>query len=714
MTSLRLRWPRALGRWAAGTACLAWLGAFGGFHLGLAAAGIAALAAVVAGRWSSPVRLVSVVVIAASLSGVAAAGRIERTLEAAAPKGSVDVVGVVVEDPRPYGTSSRFVFEPSHLLVADVWRSFPGAPLAVVADDDEAEAGDTVRVAGEGRSRPDMVRGDPVAGVIHAARVTRWAGSSNPLFVAGNGLRARVAAGLEGHQGDPAAALLAGFLIGDTSGLEPADTDALRRAGLTHYVAVSGSNVALFLAAWWLVAAPFAWNPRLRAVIGLVGLAVFVVVTRWEPSVVRAATMAGLVLGARIAGFPLDAWAALGAAVTLLLLVSGDLAVNVGFQLSAAATAGVLVGAGMFAGRRPRWLWATFGATMAAQAAVVPLLMSHFGGVPLLAPVANLLAAPLVTLSTALGGVGVLTGVDVLVSVGLGAGRVVLAIAHTAAGWPQLGWAGVGMVGVLIAMVRRRRTRAVALAATIVAGAVMVAPVGPPTVPTMTVIDVGQGDAILLQDPSGWMVLVDGGRDPQVLSRALRERGVRRIHVLVATHGDFDHVGGFVGIFDRVDVDELWVPDQPDLGDVLPELVEEAAGHSIPVLRQREGAAKQVGEYELAVLGPRRRYAESNNGSIVLWVTVAGSTVLLPGDIGAVAQGELEAMRADVMLVPHHGSSTTDLEWLAANAPSLAIVSVGRHNTYGHPSPEVMEVLTDAGVPVWMTPEHGDIVLPFG
>ena len=718
MTALRLRWPQALGRWAAGAAGLAWVGAFAGFHLGPAAVGgavvMAGLVAAVGRRWSTPARLVSVVVIAAAISGAAASNRVERTLEAAAPVGVVDVVGVVAEDPRPYGESLRFVFEPSYLFVAGAWRPYPGAPLAVVADGDLPEAGDTVRVEGVGRSRPALVRGDPVAGVVNAGQVTRVAGSSNPLFVAGNQLRARVTSGLEGHQEDPAAALLAGFLIGDTSSLDAADTEALRRAGLTHYVAVSGSNVALFLAAWWLVAAPFAWNPRLRAGIGLVGLAVFVVVTRWEPSVVRAATMAGLVLGARIAGFPLDAWAALGGAVTLLLLVSGDLAVNVGFQLSAAATAGVLVGAGMFAGRRPRWLWATLGATMAAQAAVVPLLMSHFGGVPLLAPVANLLAAPLVTLSTALGGIGVLTGVDILVSLGLGAGRVVLAIAHAAAGWPQLGWAGVGMVGVLAAMVRRRATRAIALAAMVLAGTAMAMPAGLPAVPTMTVLDVGQGDAVLLQDPNGWTVLVDGGRDPQVLGRALQDHGVRRIHVLVATHGDFDHVGGFVGLFDRVDVGRLWVPDQPDLGDVLPELVVDAGEHGIPVVRRRAGAVERSGHIELATLGPRRRYAESNNGSIVLWVTVAGSTVLLPGDIGAVAQDEIEAVRPDVMLIPHHGSSTTDLDWLAAHVPSLAIVSVGRDNTYGHPAPEVMQVLDDAGVPVWLTSEHGDIVVPFG
>ena len=159
-----------------------------------------------------------------------------------------------------------------------------------------------------------------------------------------------------------------------------------------------------------------ATSPRLRSVLGLVGLVIFVVVTRWEPSVVRAAAMAGLILSGRALALPLDAWTALGVAVAGLLLFSGDLSVSVGFQLSVAATCGVLVGARLFADRRPKWLWSALGATLSAQVAVVPLLLLHFQTVPLLAPLANLMAAPVVTIATIFGGVGVLSGVSILVA----------------------------------------------------------------------------------------------------------------------------------------------------------------------------------------------------------------------------------------------------------------------------------------------------------
>lgn len=265
MTALELRWPGGVGRWAVLAAGLAWVGALAGYHAGIAPVVAIAAVGVAVGRTSGRAAGVSVVVVAAAVSGALAAHRMERTLEAPAPAGRVELVGVVLEDPRPYGESFRLVLQPQALLVTEQWKPFSGAPLAVVADERFPVAGGTVRVSGVGRPGPELVRGDPVAGVIYADALARVAAPTNPLFVAGNALRSRVSAGLASHRSDSAAPLLAGFLIGDTTALDPADTEALRRAGLTHYVAVSGSNVALFLAAWWLVAAPFAWNPRLRA-----------------------------------------------------------------------------------------------------------------------------------------------------------------------------------------------------------------------------------------------------------------------------------------------------------------------------------------------------------------------------------------------------------------------------------------------------------------
>ena len=131
----------------------------------------------------------------------------------------------------------------------------------------------------------------------------------------------------------------------------------------------------------------------------------------------------------------------------------------------------------------------------------------------------------------------------------------------------------------------------------------------------------------------------------------------------------------------------------------------------VPVARLRSGVTRRLGTFTIEVVGPGRRFQSANDGSLVLWVRTAHRTLLLAGDIEAVAQRELPAVLPDVMLVPHHGSATSDLDWLARTAGQLAVISVGE-NTYGHPSPAVLEALRVAGVQVQLTRDVGDVVVP--
>ena len=269
-----------------------------------------------------------------------------------------------------------------------------------------------------------------------------WSGHvsrARPAGVAGGWIGARIVAvrrlvieRLRPDQ-DPGRALLAGFLLGDTSRLSETDDESMRRAGLSHFVAVSGSNVALFLGALFVIAGPLGWSSRRRAVLGLAGLAFFVVLIGPDASVLRAAVMAGLVLLARPFGLRPDTWTVIAAGVGLLLLAAPELAFSLAFQLSVAATVGVLVGTGWFGQIRPEWLRVSLGASCGAQLAVAPILLMSFGSVPLWSPLANLVAAPLVVASTGLAAAGSVIGADVLVAVGAVSARAVLGIAHLVA-----------------------------------------------------------------------------------------------------------------------------------------------------------------------------------------------------------------------------------------------------------------------------------------
>jgi len=652
---------------------------------------------------------VLVLVAAGAVSGSLAAAR-ESGHAAVVPTGRIVLSGVAGSDPSGPPGSEGFTVRPDHVLVGGRWEPWSGPRLYVRRGADVA-TGEPVLVQGVLEPALFRVRSGPVAGVIDDAIVTRLGAARNPLMRIANRLRSRVLGSLSSVGRTPEGALVAGFLIGDTRNLPDTDYEALRLAGLSHFVAVSGSNVALFLAAWWLATGPLGWGPRRRAAMGLLGIVVFAVVTRWEPSVIRASVMAGVVLIGRLAGVPVGPWAALGWAVAAVVGVSGGIVHDVGFQLSVAATAGILAGAPLFTGRRPRWVWVTLGATLSAQAAVAPLLLHHFGTIPLFAPVTNLIAAPLVAASTSVGGVGAIVGSTPVVGAGAWLAHLVLVVARHAAGFPQIGSLETAGIAASIAggwaLPRVRPALAMGLALVL---ATSLVPVGHPPGPTVSFLDVGQGDAELLTGPGGEVILIDGGPDPGILRAHLRAHGVDHVDLLIVSHRHADHTTALVGITRSVPVSRMWYPQQLGEGSPLDEIVAEVAAQGGDALTPAPGTTARIGVFEVEVLGPVRRYASPNDGSIVVRATAAGVSVLFTGDVEAIAQHDLGPLHSDVMKVPHQGSITSDLDWLRASAPSVAVISVGP-NDYGHPSDEVIAALEGAGALVLRTDRDGTIDL---
>ena len=337
-------------------------------------------------------------------------------------------------------------------------------------------AGDRVRLRGYLRPLDRFEARDRwrhAVGALAADDLVAFAPPASPLLRAANWLRARV---LAGHAAvpEPQRSLLAGFLLGDTTGLPAAVVDDFRAAGLSHLVAVSGQNVAFVLA----LVGPFLrrGHRAVRLGIGMVVLVVFAAMTRAEPSVLRACAMAACSMVALASGRPTAGLRVLAVAMTILLVVDPFLVHSVGFQLSCAASAGIAVLGPPIAARvpGPRPLAEAIGVTVGAQVAVAPLLVGVFGGVPLVAVPANLVVAPIAGPLTVLGLVGGVVG-GLLAGV---AGAVVtlpaylcasavLLVAHRAAAYPTtlgvaglvaLGAGGLGLGGVFAVMRRRRAT----------------------------------------------------------------------------------------------------------------------------------------------------------------------------------------------------------------------------------------------------------------
>lgn len=694
-------------------AAAVWSGAVAGRWWGpvwLGVIGLAGASAFGVGFRRPMVALVVTLALTGWWSGHSSGLREKSILDFETPSGPVDLDVRLIDDPRP-GQHGWWV-----LAVADppeAGRPASTPMLVAFQERPPGQAGETLRVVGQMGGRSGRARGDPYAGVLRAQVARLVEVPQAPWWAGGNRVRARALERLHGRGVERA--LLAGFLVGDTTGVPDADMEAMRRTGLTHLVAVSGSNVSLFLMLTLVAAGPLASGPRRRAVLGLAALVVLVVATRWEASVVRASVMAALVLAGRLGGWALDPATALAVTVTGVVAIFGELATDVGFVMSVLATLGVLVGANLLHPLLPRSLATALGATAGAQIAVAPVLLAVFGSVPLMAPVTNLIAVPVVAASTAVGAVGVALGVELLIAAASVGAGIVLAVAQMGAAWPQLGWFGVGLVmaALTAGSIRRWRPVVAVVAATTIAGMLVAGPSELP-LPGIVVFDVGQGDAILVVAGDGRRLLVDGGPDPAVLERKLSHYGVTSLDLVVLTHVHADHATGLAAVLGRRPVGEIWLPSEPHSTPTskrIEDLVEELG---IPTAEAPVGRSFQVGDLTVEVLGPIRRYASANDQSVVLRIgTSTGRRLLLTGDIETYAQADLAGVEAEILKVPHQGGATSDLEWLATVGAELAVVSVGP-NDFGHPSPEVLTALENTGSEVLRTDRDGDVVIPLG
>jgi len=245
---------------------------------------------------------------------------------------------------------------------------------------------------------------------------------------------------------------------------------------------------------------------------------------------------------------------------------------------------------------------------------------------------------------------------------------------------------------------------------------------------TLTALDVGQGDAFLLR-ARGATVLVDTGEPDADVVRLLRREGVERLDLLVVTHAHLDHVGGAPSVLAALPVDVVWMHPAPDERDVVEQYAwtrQAAAARGIPVRAPPQGARVAIGPLRVEVLGPPpgRPYAatssELNNTSIVLRAEVDGSgAVLLAGEAEREAQADLlvtrrEQLVVDVLVVPHHGSRTSDPAFLLASAAHTAVLSVGAGNRHGHPHQDTLATLDAAGMALHRTDRDGTVRIAVG
>ncbi len=572
--------------------------------------------------------------------------------------------------------------------------------------------------------------------------------------------RGRAEDALGADRGIEQAALARGFVLGEDDRIEPATREAFRRAGLAHLLAVSGQNVILLAILGGAILALFGAGLRMRLALTLLLIAAYVPIAGAGPSIQRAGVMGAAAIAATLAGRPSQRAYALLLAAVVTLAIDPRAGADPGWQLSFAAVAGIIVWGrplrATIAARLPRRLPRRLAGplaegvalTVAATVATAPLIAHSFERVSVAALPANVAVLPaiapvmwigmaiaiLAQLPAAMTALGPIDPIAWLRFVEARLIDYVAAVADVFAAprWAQVEVALPGVAAPLAAAIaaaaalsvlvaaagRRERLRLPRAAALGAALAVLLALVPallggasgadrpPAGALRITELDVGQGDATLLEPGAGAPVLVDGGPPGSAAADRLAALGIERLAAVVVTHDELDHAGGLAAVLDRFEVGEL-VHARP-----APELQAMARGAGVPIKRVAAGSTLRFGRLELAVLWPPRDHLSAvppdrNADAIVLVAGFGGWRALLSADAEQELTG-LDPGPLDVLKVAHHGSDDAGLgPLLERSLPRVALIGVGAGNPYGHPTEATIATLAEHDVCTLRTDRDG-------
>jgi len=665
-----------------------------------------------------------------SLSLQQGARQPQSLLDAATAHRTVDVVGETTQTVAPAAGS----FEVTLVSVEGRRVSVPvlvfgegpegrvaiGSRLAMTGTLAVAEAGDDRAFLFFPRGTPEVVAGPPW--------YLGWADALRQRFLAS-------ASDLPGDGGS----LLAGLAIGDTSLVGDDLDEAMKASSLTHLTAVSGANCAVVIGLVMLAGGAAGVSRGVRIAASVVVLLAFVVLVTPEPSVLRAAAMALLVLAALGSGRPVQGIPLLALATIGLLVADPWLSRSFGFVLSVLATAGLLLFAAPLSRRLegwlPRWLALVVAVPLAAQLACQPVIIILNASIPTYGVIANMLAEPAAPVATIVGLAACVALVTVppvgelLCAVAWLPSAWIAAVARFFAGAPaaQLPWPP-GLPGVLLAVavsaavllgLRWRWAWAtLGIAAALYAGVAGGSHVGQqlsrPANWQIAGCDVGQGDAFVVRSADRTM-LIDTGPEPEPLDACLADLGIAHLDLLVLTHWDADHVGGVGAVVGRAD--RVLVGPADGESD---RLIAALSGGGAIVEQASEGVTGALGDLTWTVLWPPRRLAgiePGNAASLTVRVDCLRGCVsaVFLGDLGEREQARVRSLGpVDVVKVAHHGSADQSAALYERLGASVGLIGVGADNDFGHPTERLLDILAGIGTVGVRTDEDGLILVGAG
>lgn len=557
------------------------------------------------------------------------------------------------------------------------------------------------------------------------------------------------------------AALASALIYGDQSLIDVGTMNSYQKIGITHLLAISGLQVSMLIAMIFYLGIRFGATREAVTKFILFILPVYAVAAGGSPSVVRAVLMIFMVMAAiqgktAVKLLPIDA---ISIAFCLYLLVDPFSIFDVGFQLSFAVSFVIIVSAPIILTRYHIGFAKMLAVTIASQLASLPILLYHFNGISLISIVANLIYIPLYSFlflpsvyilaiwQFIFGTVPVLA-VDLFTKLIIITDKFAKTLANLSfldfvPGRPtglELAIYIIGLVLVLVIWEKqywlRDKRFVICLCCFLIIFQTALSKMNP--VGEVSMIDVGQGDSILIHLPFGkGNYLIDTGgtlafneeswrkrADPfevgkDVVVPFLKAKGIRKINKLILTHGDIDHIGGAFAVMNDIKIGQIILPAVAEPSDTEKKIMKLAVQKGIPVFLASTGDQWQVGSTHFLILSPDKNFTgERNLGSVALIARIGGLTWFFGGDLPK--EGEEKIIKnnpnlsIDILKAGHHGSNTSSSElFLKRIKPKIAIISVGEKNRYGHPHKEVINRLIKNRILIYRTDKQGEIKYRF-
>ncbi|MBI5379458.1 MAG: DNA internalization-related competence protein ComEC/Rec2 [Nitrospirae bacterium] len=606
--------------------------------------------------------------------------------------------------------------------------------------------------------------------------------------------RERIRQGIAGSLSGPPAALLQALAVGEDGAVTEEMREAFMRAGVTHILSVSGSHLGLllifcFAAVRWgirllpsrvILRLTLRVNPnKLAGLLAIPPVAFYALLAGGEVPAIRSLVMILLVLAALLLDREEDLLNSLALAALLILLWDPQAIFDISFQLSFLSVFAIGVAflrwkqlrEDPFAERPEQTRWARLRETgflyllmtVAAGAGTAPLVAYYFNQCSLIGVLANLLIVPYVGflvlpvgLASSLGilwtgGTLPLAEINALLLNGFyGLTRLFAAVPYGSFTLPAPSPAVLVLFyllfAALLAWQKKQSARWMGTAADLGLLALILLAYLPTRSFTVSFLDVGQGDGMILELPNRQVAVLDGGGsfpvrtaparpvggggenrfDPgkMAMAPALRNRGIRRIDYLVLSHPHPDHAGGLRHLLREFPVGEIWINGDPYPGPAYQEFLTLATERKISVrIVEWQREPLEIGGAWIHLLHPfpefvpgskRGAFSDENSRSLVLKVTYGERSFLLPGDVEEEGEVELTAfgplLKSDLLKVPHHGGRTSSTwTFLERVRPEAAVVQVGARNRFGHPHTETLDRYAALGIPLYRTDLDGEV-----